>query len=120
MQFADEIKDKYLKYKEDKHLKKLQKQKEIMEKEREHILEEEKQIEIEKRKLAKEKEQLLSLDEKELFVELIFAVRGFYAEYSKLVDNQKIMREKIDELEITICDIYSEIAEVRNNVDSDD
>ena len=50
---------------------------------------------IEKEMMEQEKQRLLSMDEKELLVELIFAVR-------KIEKEQKALSEKVEDLETTI------------------
>ena len=50
---------------------------------------------IEKEMMEQEKQRLLSMDEKELLVELIFAVR-------KIEKEQKALSEKVEDSETTI------------------
>lgn len=50
---------------------------------------------IEKEMMEQEKQRLLSMDEKELLVELIFAVR-------RIEKEQKALSEKVEDLETTI------------------
>ena len=50
---------------------------------------------LEKEMMEQEKQRLLSMDEKELLVELIFAVR-------KIEKEQKALSEKVEDLETTI------------------
>ena len=72
--------------------------------------------EKEKIKLQLEKERLLSLDNKELLVELIFAVRGFYNQVEQIEKKQSELADKIvgiesylADLELDICNLESEI-----------
>ena len=70
---------------------------------------EQKKIEKEKRKIEEEKNRLIQMDNKELFVEAIFALRGLYNKIEKIEIQQKELASKINSLEINISCLESDI-----------
>ena len=66
----------------------------------------------EKAAIEAEKCRLLDLDEKELMVELIFAVRGFYARIIELKDRIADIDNEIDSLESRISELEDDIGDL--------
>lgn len=74
--------------------------------------------EKEKVRLRMEKERLLSLDNKELLVELIFAVRGFYNQVDQIEKKQSELEDKIIGIESYIADLELDICNLESEINS--
>lgn len=72
--------------------------------------------EQEKRKIEEEKERLLSLDEKSLQVEMIFAIRGFYKRFIELEAMQEELDERLYGVESAIAQIESDISSLESEI----
>ena len=70
---------------------------------------EEKKKKREQELLQKEYDRLLAMDEKQLMVELIYAIRGFYSEQEKLKEQNAILDENINELKERIDSLEFEL-----------
>ena len=95
--------------KEDMHRKKLEKAYSKKERELEEERLEAERIAREQEELLEEKERLCSLSEKELMVELIYAVRGFYNEFIEIKERNIELAESISDLEDDIEYLRSEL-----------
>ncbi|MBR6478717.1 MAG: hypothetical protein IKS85_09750, partial [Lachnospiraceae bacterium] len=56
-----------------------------------------------------EYERLSGLDEKQLMVEMVFAIRGFYSEVETLKNNQKDMVKRMASLELDMDRLQKEL-----------
>ena len=93
--------------------KKARLEKAVAEANRQHQIEEK-----EKFRLCMEKERLLSLDNKELLVELIFAVRGFYNQVDQIEKKQSELEDKIIGIESYIADLELDICNLESEINS--
>ena len=59
--------------------------------------------------------RLCNLNDKELLVELIFAVRGFYKQLIETEDSLQDIADKIDEFEERISHLESDDSECESN-----
>ena len=62
-------------------------------------------------KIQNERNRLLGLNEKEILVEAIFAIRGFYSDFEKLKIKQVEMQTDID-------NIYDSLSDLRNQINN--
>ena len=73
---------------------------------------EEERIRDEQEEIQKEYDRLTSLSDKQLMVELIFAMRGFYSQVEELYSENCMISDKIEELE---SDIHCLKAQMHTN-----
>ena len=66
-------------------------------------------LEAEKAKIEAEKERLKQLGEKDLMVELIFAIRGVYSQFASLVNKCEELAIKVGDCEATIRSLEYDI-----------
>lgn len=94
------------------------KKKENLEKEAEKLRQEEKNIEDQKRYLETEKEKLLEMSSRELMVELITAIRGFYTRFHELEKTQEELKEKLENVEIELTTLEAYVSDLENDIGS--
>ena len=95
--------------KENIHKKKIQRTYSKKQKQLEEQLKEDERIKQEQQKLKAEYDRLSALDEKQMMVELIFAVRGFYSEMESLKIEYQELTSRINGLESDIESLRYEI-----------
>ena len=93
----------------EKERARLEEEQAYLEKESAIAAEEQARLEDEKRKIEEERARLVSLDDKALMAELIFAVRGIYSRLEAIDARQ-------EDLEIKICNFESEISDLKNDI----
>ena len=89
-----------------------------LEKEAEELRKEQERIELQQKALEEEKAKLRQLTDKELMVELIFAIRGFYAEFQELTKYQKEIKETMADVDSRLEDMEYNISNLRSDIDS--
>lgn len=62
---------------------------------------------------------MLALDDKEIKVEIILAIRGFYAQFSQMADDLDTLENQVAELDSDVADLYSRISSLESNSDDD-
>lgn len=105
----DKVKKGFNNIKEEHSKKKAEKIKIKLEKEAAEIKAEQERLTAEKEALEQEKRRLLELSDKDLMVELIIAVRGFYTKVSDIEQAQEQMGTTLfeidDRLNSLACDV---------------
>ena len=96
------IKESHSKRKLEKNIKDTENTAELLKAEQE-------QIAAERAAIEAEKSRLLSLDEKELMVELIYAVRGFYAQVENLEYGQMQIEKSLSDVNGRLSSLESEL-----------
>lgn len=96
--------------------KKAVKQQAKIEKEAEILRKEQEQIEKAQKELETEKAELLQMSDKELMVELIFAVRGFYAKFQELKLSQKVVEDTLEDVEIRLSELETDVSDLQEKV----
>ncbi len=76
---------------------------------------EKQRIEIEKQKIEKEEERLRNLDSKEVQVELIKAMRGFYRQFEELQEITNELEQEIQTLKINISFLEDKVNDIEGN-----
>lgn len=103
------------KFREQRTIKKSEKEKIQLEKQAEEAKRKEEMLAAEKARFEEEKQRLLNLSDKELQVEMIFAIRGFYNKVSELEEIQADLVEQIEILERSISEIDMRISTLESN-----
>jgi hypothetical protein len=111
----NKLKQTAVKVAEDVNRRKAEKKKNRLEKQVIEARREKERIEKEKAELEAERQRLLTLSDKEIMIEMIFAVRGFYEKLSALEREQCSIRELIDCLDERISDIEIDIECMKTN-----
>ena len=87
-----------------------------LKKEAENLRHEQARIEAKEKALETEKAKLLQMDNKELMVELIFAIRGFYAEFLELKTLHNEMAETLEDVENRLRDLEIDVDDLEATV----
>lgn len=103
------------KFREQRTIKKSEKEKIQLEKQAEEAKRKEEMLAAEKARFEEEKQRLLNLSDKELQVEMIFAIRGFYNKVSELEEIQADLVEQIEILESSISEMDMRISTLESN-----
>lgn len=108
------------KIKEENAKRKSEKKKRILEESAKAALSQQKIIEEEKVKIQAEKSRLLSLNDKELMVELIFAIRGLYNKVTEIETQQGEIVRRIEGIESDIASLASDVSNLESVISSDE
>lgn len=111
----EKLKENAAKAKEDRRRRKAEKEKVRLQQEIESARREEKRLAEEKAVIEAEKARLLTLSDKEIMVEMIFAIRGFYSRFLELEEEQSFITKRIDDMEDRISDVESDIENLRSS-----
>lgn len=113
------IKDKAHETKEHYKIKRIERKRLAKEEEIKKEKAETKRLEKESQAIIEERNRLLNLDNKELMVEAILAIRGFYSDYIEMQNRIKLIQDKIEELEIDVAHLSCEMGSDSSSDDSD-
>lgn len=115
--YTGNFKDEFsLAIKQKKLEKKVAKEKQLQE----EIEAEMTKSEAEKAKIEAEKERLKQLNDKELMVELIFAVRGFYSQFTSLESKCEDLAAKLSDCEDAIQSLEDDIEDLQSRTNNSD
>lgn len=98
------------KFQEENAIRKNEKKRKKLEEEANQDILKQQMIEKKKEKIQLEKDRLLSLNDKELMVESIFAIRGFYNKVSKIESQQEEIIDRIKQIEADLASLESDVS----------
>lgn len=113
------IRDKFNQAAEKHKLKKAEKEQERLRRRAEEERKEKEQLAAQKAAIEAEKQRLLALDDKEIMVELVFAVRGFYKKMTDLEDCIDEINNDIQSIEGRISYLEYEIENLKTSSSDD-
>ena len=113
------IRDKINQAAEKRKLKKVEEEQERLRWQAEEERKRKEQLAAEKAAIAAEKLRLLALDDKEIMVELVFAIRGFYKKMTDLEDCIDVINNDIQSIEGRISDLEYEMENLKTSSSDD-
>ncbi len=115
----DKVQESLKRSKDERQKKRLEKERVRLEKAAAEAVREKERLRRRRKRIQAEKDRLLSLDDKELMVELILAVRGLYSQIGVSESESAGVLRRYD-IESNISSIRSDISDLESRLGSSD